>query len=38
VACGVLEAAGEARVGLTVDDANLSALGLYRSLGFAETR
>jgi GNAT superfamily N-acetyltransferase len=36
IACRVLDAAGECRVGLTVDDDNVPALGLYRSLGFSE--
>ena len=35
-ACDVILAAGETRVGLTVDDTNLPALSLYRSLGFIE--
>lgn len=33
-ACRVMADAGEARVGLTVDDDNLAAVTLYRSLGF----
>ena len=38
IAGRALAAAGENRVGLTVDDANLPALTLYRSLGFEPTR
>jgi ribosomal protein S18 acetylase RimI-like enzyme len=34
--CRVISAAGEPRVGLTVDDANLPAVALYRSLGFSQ--
>jgi N-alpha-acetyltransferase 10/11 len=34
--CRVMSAAGEPRVGLTVDDANLPAVTLYRSLGFSQ--
>jgi GNAT superfamily N-acetyltransferase len=33
-ACRTMEAAGETRVGLTVDDKNDAAVSLYRSLGF----
>jgi ribosomal protein S18 acetylase RimI-like enzyme len=33
----VIGAAGERRVGLTVDDENTAALTLYKSLGFKET-
>ncbi len=33
-ACRVIAAAGETRVGLTVDEGNLAALTLYKSLGF----
>jgi GNAT superfamily N-acetyltransferase len=36
VACEVMQAAGEDRVGLTVDDDNIPAVTLYKSLGFAE--
>ena len=36
VACEVMQAAGEDRVGLTVDGDNIPAVTLYRSLGFAE--
>jgi GNAT superfamily N-acetyltransferase len=36
IACRVLDAAGEPCVGLTVDDANVAALALYKSLGFSE--
>jgi N-alpha-acetyltransferase 10/11 len=35
VACEVMQAAGEGRVGLTVDDDNIPAMTLYKSLGFA---
>ena len=34
-ACEVMDAAGESRVGLTVDDDNVAAVALYTSLGFA---
>jgi N-alpha-acetyltransferase 10/11 len=34
VACAVMDAAGEGRVGLTVDDDNVPAVTLYKSLGF----
>jgi N-alpha-acetyltransferase 10/11 len=34
--CRVMEAAGEDRVGLTVDDDNVPALALYKSLGFSK--
>jgi ribosomal protein S18 acetylase RimI-like enzyme len=37
-AAGVLDAVGEPRVGLTVDDGNVAALALYRSLGFSAAR
>ncbi len=36
-ACRVMSAAGEPRVGLTVDEANVAAVTLYKSLGFAES-
>lgn len=36
IACRAMQAAGEPRVGLTVDAENQAALALYRSLGFAE--
>jgi ribosomal protein S18 acetylase RimI-like enzyme len=36
VACGVMDAAGEGRVGLTVDDDNVAAVALHKSLGFSE--
>jgi N-alpha-acetyltransferase 10/11 len=36
-ACRVMSAAGELRVGLTVDDGNLPAVTLYASLGFSQT-
>ena len=36
VACGVMDAGGESRVGLTVDDENAAAAALYKSLGFSE--
>jgi N-alpha-acetyltransferase 10/11 len=35
VACRVMSASGEPRVGLTVDDGNLAAVTLYKSLGFS---
>lgn len=35
IACGVMDTAGEDRVGLTVDQDNVAAVGLYKSLGFA---
>jgi N-alpha-acetyltransferase 10/11 len=35
VACEVMQAAGEDRVGLTVDEDNIPAVALYKSLGFA---
>ncbi len=35
-ACEVMEAAGEGRVGLTVDDNNIPAVALYKSLGFSK--
>jgi N-alpha-acetyltransferase 10/11 len=35
-ACRVMSAAGEPHVGLTVDDGNLAAVTLYRSLGFSQ--
>jgi N-alpha-acetyltransferase 10/11 len=35
-ACRVMEAAGESRVGLTVDDENDAAVALYRTLGFVK--
>jgi len=34
--CHVMDTAGERLVGLTVDDGNVAALGLYMSLGFSE--
>jgi len=34
-ACRALKASGEPRVGLTVDDENLPAVTLYKSLGFS---
>lgn len=34
-ACGVMQAHGEERAGLTVDTANTAAVALYRSLGFS---
>ena len=37
VACRVIEASNEQRVGLTVDDDNTPAIALYRSLGFVRT-
>jgi GNAT superfamily N-acetyltransferase len=36
VACSVISTAGVARVGLTVDDCNIAACALYKSLGFSE--
>ena len=36
VACGVMQASGERRVGLTVDGDNIPAVALYKSLGFSE--
>lgn len=36
-ACGVVASAGEAQVGLTVDDTNRPAAALYSSLGFMPT-
>jgi N-alpha-acetyltransferase 10/11 len=36
VACEEMQAAGEGRVGLTVDDQNIPAVALYKSLGFAK--
>jgi N-alpha-acetyltransferase 10/11 len=36
VACEVMQAAGEHRVGLTVDDDNIPAVALYKSLGFTK--
>jgi N-alpha-acetyltransferase 10/11 len=36
VACEVMQAAGEDRVGLTVDEDNIPAVALYKSLGFAK--
>jgi len=36
VACEVMQAAGEDRVGLTVDDDNIPAMALYKSLGFGK--
>jgi N-alpha-acetyltransferase 10/11 len=35
-ACEVMQAAGEERVGLTVDNQNLPAVALYKSLGFSD--
>jgi GNAT superfamily N-acetyltransferase len=37
LACQVVSAAGELRIGLTVDDANAPAVALYRSIGFTQT-
>lgn len=37
VACRVIAASNEPRVGLTVDDDNTPAISLYRSLGFVRT-
>jgi GNAT superfamily N-acetyltransferase len=37
-ACEVMQAAGEERVGLTVDDDNIPAVALYKSLGFAAAK
>lgn len=37
IACGVMDAAGEGRVGLTVDEDNIAAVALYKSLGFSDT-
>jgi ribosomal protein S18 acetylase RimI-like enzyme len=31
-----MDAAGEGRIGLTVDDDNVAAVALYKSLGFSE--
>ncbi len=36
-ACRVMGAAGEPRVGLTVDDGNVAAVTLYSSLGFSRS-
>ncbi len=36
-ACRVISAAGEPRVGLTVDDGNVAAITLYKSLGFSQS-
>ena len=36
-ACRVMGTAGEERVGLTVDDGNLAAVALYKSLGFSQS-
>jgi N-alpha-acetyltransferase 10/11 len=36
-ACRVMGSAGEPRVGLTVDDGNVAAVSLYKSLGFSRS-